>query len=98
MMAAASFAVEQNCLLIDFTMSSEAAVDTIQKQSALKGLSLDRNPHVPYMYQPCAYGSKSNVNMAIWTSLNAEVMNFSAVKSDSTQDVIRSPDTAAQLS
>ena len=95
MASAAGFALAQGCIALDFMTSSATVAEMTRRAAAEAGLMLELNPPVPYMYQPCTIGEKRNVNMVLWTSQETDLDQFAIVKSDSTQDVVRTSQTAA---
>lgn len=95
--AAIAFAKESNCILADLMTSSWQLADQLQESMSAFGLRLLRNPRVPYMFQPCAFGKYNNVNLAIHSHVAADLFAFRAFKADGTQDILRSADSAAIL-
>jgi len=98
--AAVSFAQSTECLIADFTTTSPAFAARLAARSLEAGVSVIRNPRIPYMFQPCAFGAATNVNMV----LAGEILNivgappdFHATKADSTQDILRNLESGPKL-
>lgn len=95
--AALSFARAHECVLADFFSSSGAVIDGIA--TALSGAegNFSRNPRLPYMFQPLAFGAHNSINFAMNSKVLVANALFSAVKADGTQDIFRHPESGPQL-
>ena len=100
--AALSFARDHQCLIADFWTTAKSTADRLMAAANAAGILLLRNPRIPYMYQPCAFGKRNGVNLAIAiggqsAGQDASLQDFHTVKADSPQDILRHPDSGAIL-
>lgn len=95
--AALSFAHEQGCLLADMMTTDWRLAEVVEQGLRRRDCAVQRNPRVPYMFQPLAFGESNNVNMAIRSRIPFDLRTFRAFKGDGTQDILRTAASAAVL-
>ena len=90
------WAVAQGAVFLDYFTSSADHARRFQTSLDAAGVSHARNPRVPFMTQPLAYGTTNSINMVIGAGglcplapADVDFGNFHAGKGDANQDVVR---------